>query len=130
MPAMNTDWEKSSWRAALQGRAWGLCWTNARHEPAVGACSQKADCVLGCTNRGVGSRGRREGIVPLCSALGRPHLECCVLLWGPQHQKGVGLLGQVQRRAMRMIRGLELLSCEERLRELGLGVFSLEKALW
>ena len=34
--------------------------------------AQKANCILGCINRRMGSRWR-EGIVPLCSTLGRPH---------------------------------------------------------
>ncbi|PKU45197.1 hypothetical protein llap_4498 [Limosa lapponica baueri] len=85
---------------------------------------QKANRILGRTKRNM-ARRLRKMILPLYSVLVGPHMEYCIQLWSSQHRKDVDLLERVQRRATEMIRGVEHLFYEDRLRDLGM--FSLEK---
>ncbi|PKU49145.1 hypothetical protein llap_587 [Limosa lapponica baueri] len=89
--------------------------------------AQKANCILGCIKRSMASMSR-EVILSLRSALVRFHLAYCIQFWGPQH-KDMDLLEKVQQRAANMIRGLEHLSYEDRLRELLSLSLEKEKAL-
>lgn len=50
--------------------------------------AQRANSVLGC----IQSSTARQEILPDCSALVRPLLECCIQLWGPRYGKDADLL--------------------------------------
>ena len=85
--------------------------------------------ILGCIKSSVASRAR-EVILPLYSVLVRPHLEYCIHMWSPPYRRYVDFFEHMQRRATKMIQGMEHLFYEDRLREPGREpdrLFSLEK---
>ncbi|CAM4656694.1 unnamed protein product [Lepidochelys kempii] len=117
---LGIEWLGSSSAEKNLGLQWMRSWIRVK----CALVAKKANSILGCISRGIASRSR-DLIIPLYSTLVRPHLEYRFQFWAPHYKKDVEKLESIQRRATKMIRGLEHMTYEERLREPGL--FSLRK---
>ena len=85
--------------------------------------ANKANRALGLVNRTFKYHNPRS-FTNLYKSYVRPHLEFAVQTWSPYLKKDIRILEKVQRRATRLIHGLEGLTYEDRLERTGL--YSLE----
>ena len=73
-----------------------------------------ANRTLGLIKRTLSSRDV-DIVVGLYKSLVRPNLEYCMSVWRPHYRKDIDLLEGVQRRALKIIDGFNVLSYEDRL---------------
>ena len=122
-PTTNTGWAENGLRTALRRRTWG-CWLMRSSTWPGSVCSQaRKPTISWAASPEAWPAGCGRGFCP--SALTHPTWSHVSSSGALSTAKDMDLLEWCQKRATKMIRGLEYLSCEERLKELGL--FSLEK---
>ena len=87
-------------------------------EKQCSAAVQKANKMLGMIKRNFTDRSKKT-VMALYKSLVMPHLEYCLQIWNPYFIKDIKLL-EVQRRATKLVEGIEHLKYDERLLYLGL----------
>uniref|UniRef100_A0A674K523 Zinc finger CW-type and PWWP domain containing 1 n=1 Tax=Terrapene triunguis TaxID=2587831 RepID=A0A674K523_9SAUR len=75
--------------------------------------------MLGTIRKGIANK-TEDFVMPLYKSMVHPYLEYCVQIWSPHLKKDILELEKMQRRATKMIRSMEQLPYEERLKSLGL----------
>jgi len=103
---------------------WGAGSSSINSSQQHALATKWANCTLGCIKPSLTSQ-TKEVIVPLYLALVQPHRECCAQFWAPRCKRDVEVPERFQRRATKLVQGLEGMSYKERLRTSGLS--SLEK---
>jgi len=75
--------------------------------------------MLGMIKRNFADRSK-ETIMSLYKTLVKPHLEYCSQTWSLHYDKDIKLIEGVQRRATKLVTGMQGLQYDERLKQLGL----------
>ena len=85
----------------------------------VAKCAKKANRVLGMVKHTF-SYMDKDMFISLYKTLIRPQMEYCPQVWSPYLQKDINILEKVQRRATKLVPGLQDLPYEQRLKMLKL----------
>jgi len=88
-------------------------------EKQCSEAARKANRMLGMIKRNFVDRSK-ETIIPLYKSLVRPHLEHCYQIWSLYCKKDIKLIEGVQRRATKLVAGMQELNYNERLKKLGI----------
>jgi hypothetical protein len=92
---------------------------NNKVDMQCGRAANEANKRLGMIKRNFRCKASKV-MLPLYKSIVRPHLDYCVPAWRPHYRKDMERLEKVQRRATKMVEGLDGYSYGDRLRILGL----------
>lgn len=124
IPSTRTDCRVNGLKIGYRGRLWDPGKLKIGQELAMWACSPESQPYPRLHQKRSGQQAE-DTILTLFSTFVRPHSEHCVQFWGSPVQDRCGSAGVSPEETTEMIRRLEYVSYEERLRDLWL--FSLEK---